>query len=229
MKLAIMQPYFLPYIGYWQLINAVDKFVVYDDVTFIKGGWINRNNILADGKKQLFTIKLDGSSSFKLINQIGILDDFIKLQKTISMNYSKAPYFQDVWRVLNSIFAFDKSNLADFIFNSTVIINKYLGIGTELLRSSDLEKDECLKSQERVIDICVRLKANKYYNSIGGKELYDAHEFNKHGIELRFLRTTHKPYAQFKNECVMGLSILDMMMFCSPKEIKVMLDKYDLE
>jgi hypothetical protein len=228
MKLAIMQPYFLPYIGYWQLIHAVDKFVLYDDVNYIKGGWINRNNILANGKKQRFTIRLDDSSSFKLIKEIGILDDFIKFQKTIQMNYHKAPYFDAVMRIIAEIIGFDKSDTGKFIYNSVRVIADYLGITTELLLSSDLDKDNSLKAQDKVIDICKKLGASEYYNAIGGTDLYSVDVFGENGIDLKFIQTRFTPYTQFKNEFVAGLSILDIMMFNDAETIQKMLGEYSL-
>jgi len=229
MKLAIMQPYFMPYIGYWQLLYSVDKFVVYDDVNYIKSGWINRNNILIGGKKQLFSIKLSGASSFKLINEVSILDDFVKFVKTIDLNYRKAPYYEDVFNNITKIINFDKSNLAKFIYNSINIIRNYLDIKTELLLSSELSKDNSLKAQSKVIDICKRLKADTYYNMIGGKDLYSVDVFRENGIDLKFIQTKFIPYAQFNNEFIAGLSIIDIMMFNDVKTIQKMLGEYSLE
>ncbi|GHU50077.1 hypothetical protein AGMMS49975_00390 [Clostridia bacterium] len=229
MKLAIMQPYFLPYIGYWQLIYAVDKFVVYDDVNYIKSGWINRNNILSNGKKQLFTVKLSGASSFKLINQITVIDDFAKFTRMLQQNYQKAPRFKEVMALVSEILDFNKDNLALFILNSIRIITEYLEIDTELLLSSDLEKDTFLKAQEKVIDICARLKATEYYNAIGGKELYSTKDFRDRGIDLKFLKTNFVPYSQFGKEFVAGLSILDVLMFNEIETIREMLGDYSFE
>jgi hypothetical protein len=223
-----MQPYFLPYIGYWQLVCAVDKFVLYDDVNYIKGGWINRNNILANGKKQRFTIRLDDSSSFKLIKEIGILDDFKKFQKTIQMNYHKAPHFDAVMKIIAEIIHFDKSDVGKFIYNSVRVIAGYLGITTELLLSSELDKDNSLKAQSKVIDICKRLGASEYYNAIGGTDLYSVDVFRENGIGLKFIQTRFTPYAQFNNEFVAGLSILDIMMFNDVEAIQKMLLEYSL-
>ena len=226
MKLAIMQPYFLPYIGYWQLIHAVDIFVVYDDVTYIKSGWINRNNILMDGKRRLFTIKLAGASSFRLIKDIAIFDTFSNFIKTMRQNYSKAPFFKDFMDLADRIVTFDKSNLAAFIANSILIIGDYLGIDTKLLASSDIEKNNSLKGQAKVVDICRVLGATEYINAIGGVELYDAGAFAENGVELKFLQTSFAPYKQFDNEFVAGLSIIDVMMFNPKDKIREMLNDF---
>ena len=227
MKLGIMQPYFMPYIGYWQLMAAVDKYVIYDDVNFIKKGWINRNNILVNGTKQLFTISLEGVSQNKLINEILIADDFIKLRKTISMAYSKAPYYYETMELLDMIFAFDSKNLAKFLENSIRLVVQHLGLKTEILLSSDLKKDNSLKGQEKILDICKNLKADVYYNAIGGQELYNSDNFEAVGIELKFVQSKLTPYKQLKNDFIGGLSIIDVLMFNSKTDVHNMLKQYN--
>lgn len=227
-KLAIMQPYFLPYLGYWQLIKAVDKYVVYDNVTYIKGGWINRNNLLVSGEKKMFTISLKGASSFRLINEIEIGDGFDKLLKMVQTNYAKAPYFNEVKKLLKDMVSFESRVLSGFITNSLRIILKYLNIDTEILISSELSLHTELKGKDKVIKICEHLGADTYYNAIGGQELYSKAEFAAHGIELRFLKTNLRPYTQRKCDFVPGLSILDLLMFNSPKSVNQMLDDYEL-
>ena len=83
MTVAIMQPYLFPYIGYWQLIHAVDTFVIFDDVNYIKKGYINRNNILVNGQKQTFTLELMSASQNKLINDIDIGNNIEKVMESI--------------------------------------------------------------------------------------------------------------------------------------------------
>lgn len=231
MKLGIMQPYFLPYIGYWQLLNTVDKYIIYDDVQYIKGGWINRNRILVNNVEKLITLKLEGASPNKLINEIEVSKDNIykkKLLKTIEENYKKAPFFKDVYLMIEKIIMNNEKNLAKFIEFSLKEISSYLEIKTEILLSSSLEKNNLLKGKDKVIEICKIMKANEYYNSIGGQELYSFDEFKENGIELKFLKTGNIEYKQFKNEFVPNLSILDIMMFNSKEEIQKILGNYDL-
>lgn len=228
MKLGIMQPYFMPYIGYFQLMKAVDKYVVYDDVNYIKGGWISRNNILIGGEKKLFTVILKGASPNKLINEIEIGDDFKKLIKTLQINYSKAPYFNETMSLMERIVAFPDKQLARFIANSFKEILTYLHIETEILISSDLQKDCSLKGKDKVMHICQLMNSNTYYNAIGGMELYDKNEFASHGIDLKFLETEITPYQQLGHNFVPYLSILDILMFNSVEEINMMLDKFNL-
>ncbi|GHV20468.1 hypothetical protein FACS189494_04270 [Spirochaetia bacterium] len=228
MKVGIMQPYFLPYLGYWQLIKAVDTYVVYDDVNYIVRGWINRNNLLINGEKKLFTISLKEASRNKLINAIEIVDDFSSFTKMVQHNYVKAPYYKEAMELSQQIISYDRSSLSLFITNSIKVINNYLNIETKTILSSSLDKDNSLKGKDKIISICKLLNTTDYYNAIGGQELYDKEEFLTHGISLYFLKTNISPYKQFSNDFVSGLSILDVMMFNSKEDINKMLDNYEL-
>lgn len=228
MRLGIMQPYFFPYLGYWQLLANVDKYVVYDDVTYIKGGWINRNNFLINGQKNLLTMQLEKASSYTLIKDIAIKDDFVKFLKTIEMGYKKAPFFEDIFRLLKDICQCPDKKLGQFLFNSHIKICEYLGIDTELILSSSFEKHTELKGKDKVISICKQLGADEYINAIGGQELYDKKEFAENGIRLNFIQANLREYRQLKNEFVAGLSIIDIMMFNSKEEIKEMLNDFKL-
>ena len=228
MRLGIMQPYFFPYLGYWQLLANVDKYVVYDDVTYIKGGWINRNNFLINGQKNLLTMRLEKASSYTLIKDIAIKDDFVKFLKTIEMGYKKAPFFEDIFRLLKDICQCPDKKLGQFLFNSHIKICEYLGIDTELILSSSFDKHTELKGKDKVISICNQLGANEYINAIGGQELYDKKEFAENGIKLNFLQANLREYRQLKNEFVAGLSIIDIVMFNSKEEIKEMLNDFNL-
>ena len=229
-KIAIMQPYFFPYIGYWQLINAVDKYVVYDDVNYIKGGWINRNNILLNGSKHLITIPLEEASSFKLINEISITKNEIlknKLIKTIKSAYVKAPYYETIMPIIEALIL-DNTNIAMLNYNIILAVKNYLNINTEILLSSQIKKDNNLKAQDKVIHIAHILGATEYINAIGGQELYSKDDFSKENIKLSFLKTGNIKYTQFKNEFVPYLSFIDILMFNSPEQIKEMLNDFEL-
>lgn len=228
MTLGIMQPYFMPYIGYWQLMAAVDTYVVYDDVNYIKRGWVARNNILLNGEKYLFSISLNGASQNRLFNEITIKDDFNKFLSTIKYAYKKAPYFEQTYDLLNEICSFPERSLGIFITNSFNLCLNYWGIKTNILLSSNLKKDNTLKGNDKIKHICHLLQAKTYYNAIGGQELYDKDDFLREGIDLFFLKPQIEPYTQFKNEFVGGLSMIDIMMFNSSEQIKQMLTQYTL-
>jgi hypothetical protein len=231
MKIAIMQPYFLPYIGYFQLINAVDIFVIYDDVNYIKKGWINRNTVLVNGKGFLFNIPLQEVSQNKTINQISIEDNSIwkkNLLKTITLSYKKAPFFNDVFPIIINIIEHDEKNLAKFITHSLREICTFLSISTTFLNSTEIGKNNDLKAQNKIIEICKKQEADTYINAIGGIALYDKDDFIKNGISLNFIKPNEIIYSQFKNEFIPWLSIIDVLMFNSSEQIKNFLVQYDL-
>lgn len=228
MTLVIMQPYFFPYIGYWQLIKAANTFVIYDDVNFIKQGYINRNTILFKDNKQQFTLELSKASSFKLINQIELKNNKNKLLTTIKQNYCKAPFFNTVIVIIEEILTNNEKNLAKFIGYSLKKISDYLEIRTNFIYSSDIKKDNNLKAQDKVIDICKKLNAEKYINSIGGQNLYSKEIFKTNNIELNFLKTEIIEYNQLINNFIPYLSIIDILMFNKKNDIKIMLDSYKL-
>ena len=229
-KVAIMQPYFFPYIGYWQAINAVDEYVLYDDVTYIKGGWINRNNILMNNQPHLITLPIEGASSYKRINEIYVTKNAKvkeKLCKTISLMYSKAPYYNDVFPIVEKSIMKD-GIISEIIYETVLDICNYIGIKTKIFLSSQLTKNNDLKAEEKVIDIVKNMGGTIYINAIGGQELYDKEEFKKNGIDLYFIKTNPVEYKQFKNEFVPNLSIIDIMMFNSPEKIRELLNEYEL-
>lgn len=231
MKLGIMQPYFFPYIGYWQLMNAVDKYVIYDDVNFIKGGWVNRNRILMNGEPKFINVKMSGSSPNKLINEIEVANDCVykkKFLKTMENCYSKAPYYFQVINIIEDIINNEEKNLAKYLEYSIKKICEYLEINTEIIISSEINKDNSLKAKDKVIEICKILGADEYYNSIGGQSLYSYDEFEDNGLKLNFLKTDMIEYTQFNNQFVQNLSILDVIMFNSVEQIKLMLEKYKI-
>lgn len=231
MRLGIMQPYFLPYIGYWQLINAVDKYIIYDDVNFIKGGWINRNRILFNGDSKLINVQLYKSSPNKLINEIEVMGNLSynkKLLKTIENSYKKAPYFNQVFPLIENIINYEEKNLACYLTNSIINVCSYLMIDTELIISSDIQKNNDLRGEEKILEISNLLGAKEYYNAIGGKALYSYNRFRQNNIILKFLQTKDIKYHQLENEFIPNLSIIDVMMFNSVQEVRQILRCYEL-
>lgn len=233
MKLAIMQPYIFPYIGYFQLISAVDKFVFYDDVNFIKQGWVNRNRILLNGKEHLFSLPMKKQSSFN-----NILDTYVnrqqyivwkkKFYKTLEQAYKKAPYYDKVYPLISAVLESGNDSIAYIAKASIKITCRYLNIDKQWNDSSSSYKNEHLFAQERVIDICRKESASTYINPIGGVELYSDSEFKQHQIELKFLKSTMIHYRQFDDRFVPGLSIIDVMMFNPVERVKMFLTHYEL-
>lgn len=228
MKLAIMQPYLFPYLGYFQLLRAVDAFVVYDDVNYIKGGWINRNFILAQGGKQLITLPLQGASPNLLINKVEVGGRPEKLLETIRHCYGKAPQFGNVFPLLESIFLQQEKNLARFLNHELRQVCNYLGLHPEWHISSTLKKGNDLRGQDKVLAICEELGATHYINVPGGKELYDREEFARRGLQLSFIQPCPVEYRQLGKSYVPNLSIIDVMMFNDQAQCAKLLEEYDL-
>lgn len=232
MKLAIMQPYFFPYIGYWQLINAADKFVIYDDVNYIKQGWINRNRLLINGAPNFLTIPLADASTFKKIHAIEILNCNWreKLLKTIRNTYARSDYFNEVFFVVEKVMLFPSNNLADFVRNSIFEIARLLNIDTEIVPSSRTYGNEVLAAQERVLDICKKEAANVYINAQGGRSLYSFSDFKNSNIQLNFIASKLSEYRQGgRGEFVPYLSIIDQLMHTGVDAVKFQLKNYTLE
>ncbi|MFD2569432.1 WbqC family protein [Spirosoma soli] len=236
MTLAIMQPYFLPYIGYMQLMNAVDTFVLYDDVAFINRGWINRNRLLINGQEYLFTVPLKDASQNKRINEVTLANDpkwRSKLLKTVEQGYRKAPSYGTVMPLTEKIINFGTDSIAELVHFSLIELNAYLGLSTHLVASSSIYNNVELKAQERILDICRQENAARYINPIGGTELYDKPTFEQAGIELNFIKSKLVTYPQFsrgngQNEFIPWLSILDALMFNDVATVRTMLDAYEL-
>jgi WbqC-like protein len=231
-KTAIMQPYFLPYIGYWQLIRCADEFVVYDNIQYTKKGWFNRNRILDGGRDRLFTLPLKKGSDFLNVNQRFLADDSQKeIQRTLRIiqnTYRRAPHYAEAYPVIEECFLYDEKNLFKYIYRSIQLMCDYLAIPTKITVSSAVPIDHSLKAEQKVMAICKATGADTYVNSMGGVELYDKAAFKANGIELRFLRPKLIEYKQFDNAFVPWLSIIDVIM-CNSKERAVeMLSMYEL-
>lgn len=222
MRIAIMQPYFLPYIGYWQLIAAVDVFVVYDNIKYTKKGWINRNRFLVNGKEALFSLPLRNDSDFLDVNQRYLADSFDRedLIRRFREAYRQAPEFQVFMPFLEDLIRFSSNNLFDYILNSIYRICEFVGIKTKMIISSHIDCDHSLKSSDRVHAICKALCADTYINPIGGTELYSKEDFKDKGITLRFLQPALVEYSQDALGFVSGLSIIDVAMFNADEQLR---------
>lgn len=222
MKLAIMQPYFLPYIGYYQLIAAVDQFIIYDNIKYTKKGWINRNRMLMNDKDLMFSLPLKSDSDYLHVceRKLAVNFDRKSLLKQFEEAYRRAPYFEQIYPLLKQIIMFDDTNLFRFIHYSVIKICEYLGITTKIKISSEIDIDHNLKSQDKVIALCKAIDANIYVNAIGGIELYSKEKFQESSIELEFIKSKLLEYHQFGDEFVPWLSIIDVMMFNSLNVVK---------
>ena len=233
MKIAIMQPYFFPYIGYFQLLSLVDHFVVYDNIEFTKKGWIHRNRILVDGHDVYISLPLKSDSDFLDVRDRRLADIWMKERKTllnrVANAYRRAPNFDVVYSLFEKCILVNETNLFGFLYHSLVLINDYLQITTPLTVSSTLSIDHELKAGKKVLAICKTMHATDYVNPIGGLRLYDKADFKKEGVDLYLLQSPGFVYRQFGHDFVPNLSILDVMMFNSIEEIrKYLISSYTL-
>jgi len=222
MRVAIMQPYFLPYVGYYQLIGAVDVFVVYDHIKYTKKGWINRNRILQNGKDATFSLPLKHDSDFLDVCQRELSPDFKrdKLLNQIRGAYQRAPHFAQTFPLIEEIVRFEDPNLFRFLHHSIVRTCGHLGLRTEIRISSGVSINPDLKNQDKVLALCGALGADTYVNAIGGRELYSKEPFRERGIDLKFIQSNPFEYPQFGDPFVPWLSIVDVMMFNPPDAIR---------
>ncbi len=225
MKVAIMQPYFLPYPGYFQLVAAVDAFVIYDDIKFTKRGWINRNRILArTGEPETITIPIAGDSDALAIRERVLAADFpvqrAKLVRRIEDVYRDAPFFSSAMPLVRASLDAPERNLFRFLHHTLTLFLAHLGIRTPVLISSSLDLPSDLRGQDRVIAICSTLRATCYVNAPGGRTLYDHPTFKNAGIDLCFLEPFLPPYPQFQTPFVPALSVIDALMFNLPHQLQ---------
>lgn len=223
MKIAIMQPYFLPYIGYFQLMDKVDLMVLYDNIEYTKKGWINRNRILVGGEVKYVTIPIKNGCDHGDIQDRVVADmwdkDREKLLRSIATPYAKHPSYSSVMPMVMEILNFPAgAKLSDVVINSVGIVKEYLGITTQLVVSSRIYNGHRqLRGEDKVLSICKYYGADTYVNPPGGVHLYNPDNFEKAGVELQFIEPDTSPYPQLNRTHVPCLSILDGMM-CNSKE-----------
>lgn len=220
MKIAVMQPYFFPYIGYYQLVDAVDLFVFLDDVNFIKRGWINRNTLVFNKKNTLFSIPLRNPSQNAAINRVRLATDagqefqswLRKFRQSLELNYKNQQFYEEGRQLLEEALATDREYISDLAAASVINASRLLGIKTRFDFASRIDPNPALKSEERIIKICQLAGSSHYINPPGGRDLYTTDQFESRGISLQFLQPALKPYAAAKRESPTGLSILDAIM-----------------
>ena len=224
-----MQPYFLPYIGYFQLINMVDEFIIYDNIQYTKKGWINRNRILQNDKPYHITLPLKKASDYLDVKDRYIADNFDrkKLLSQVKSAYSKAPYYPEIFEIFKTIIMFNDQNLFAYTYNSILKILEILDIKTKIDISSHIPINHNLKSHEKVLALCKYKNATAYINPPGGVLLYDKLTFKDNNIDLQFQKPIVEMYKQFNNEFVDSLSILDVLMFNGIEKTRLMIKKHD--
>lgn len=229
MKLAVMQPYLFPYIGYFQLIYASDLFLLYDDVSYIKQGFVNRNLILAPNGVTRFTVSVPGASSNKLISDLEFSRDVTKILRTVEQSYSKATYFTEVFPIIENVLKHDDRSISSVCLKSFELIFKYLGLTRCFEKTSTLQYDRSASAKDRLIALCRKYRADCYINSPGGRSLYSKSDFEVEGIELKFIQPLPVQYSQNNADFVPNLSIIDVLMHCSIDQVVSLLAQHEFD
>lgn len=230
MKIGIMQPYFFPYLGYWQIMNMVDKYIIYDNIQYTKKGWFNRNRFLQNGHDELFSINIEKASDFLDVRDRNIspVFDRKKLLEQFRNAYRKAPYFAKNFPIIEQIVMCPENNLFKYLFNSIQTMHDVLGMKTQLIISSDVDIDHSKKSSEKVKALVLAVGGTEYINPVGGMDLYKYDDFKNAGIDLKFHKISDVTYKQFNNAFIPCLSIVDVLMFNSIQDVKQMLNAYTI-
>ena len=234
MKVAIMQPYFMPYIGYFSLIKHVDQFILFDTPQFIRHGWIERNRILKPNGEPLYIkVSIKKHQRETAINKLVIDNSENWKNKVLAqlMAYRKtAPNYWKVIKLLKEILEYETESIVEFNYLSLRKICDYLNIKTEIKIWSEMnvEIEEVKAPDEWALNICKALDIKDYYNAIGGNTFFDKCKYEKAGISINFMETEPTAYKQFSNIFVPYLSIIDVMMFCDKEQINDMIDNINL-
>jgi hypothetical protein len=234
--LAVMQPYFFPYIGYYQLLTAVDHFVTLDDVTYIKQGWINRNRLLQQGQPSWFTLPVSGASSHRAIADVQVDGSRYahwrgKFLKSVQQNYARAPCFRAAMDVVERVLppCLPDARIAVVAKESLAAVMEYLGCSVPITSSTEVPNVRSVRGIERVLHICANFGITRYVNAPGGTALYDRQIFQESGIELGFLRSAESALAAGRSPDGDQLSMLHFLMHQPPGSLRELLQQRTIE
>ncbi|CAI8813119.1 WbqC family protein [Pseudomonas zeae] len=223
MKVALMQPYFFPYLGYFDLIASANLFVFYDDAAFSKNSWYNRNRILASNKEfEYIRVSVKNASLGTPVREVFLKDKRADLSRTngLLQAYRRAPYYKEVTALVNETFEFSDDNLSNIAMHSIKRITTYLELDKQFLCSSDVAYERDQDAISKVISVCKAVGAEQYVNLPGGRSLYDTDFFSQQGLALSFTPTLDFTYAVSGFDFVPSLSIIDVLMWCSPQTVR---------
>ena len=228
MKIAIMQPYLFPYLGYYQLVFHADCFVFLDDVSFIKGGYIARNHVRGTKSEPVrFFVGVEKQSQNRSIRDHKFVTDCRKAVASISFCYNKAPNFSRVMPLINDVLFSEDRNVAKLSSKSIEAVFEYLGKEKKFVFASEVGNPCSLRGQERIIDLCKRLGATEYANAIGGVGLYEKERFAKEEIRLGFMKMVDSGL-ELEARRYSGFSIIDVLMHCPQDAVLKMLEAYEI-
>ena len=236
MKVAIMQPYFFPYLGYFNLIAACDVFISLDNVQYINKGFVNRNRILQPNGIYTFTVPLKSAPRNFFINQRTIAPEYESFKKNFMLqlesSYKKAPFFKKTMDLIQSVLNSTRKNLARICEQTILAVMERIGLQKKIFIASEIINDDCdekLKGSNKLIHLAKQAKCTHYLNVIGGIKLYNQNDFLQRGITLSFVKPLLPNYPQGKREFVKSLSIIDVLMFNSPQNTLCLAKTFEIQ
>lgn len=223
-----MQPYFFPYIGYFQLMKAVETFIMLDDAQYVERSWMNRNRINLNDRPAWITMPVRNASRDLAINQrfYMLADGIPVINRKIQAAYSKSPFFADISAMLAGIFEYADANVARFNSNLLISVGRALDLHCQVHFASEFDNPLHFRGEARILDLCQRLGVTHYVNAIGGTSLYQNESFRSVGIRLSFIRTRTVP--QQAPIDIGHLSIIHDMMQTGTECTRELLNMYDL-
>jgi hypothetical protein len=228
-RVAVMQPYFFPYLGSYQLAQAVDTYVHFDDVAFIKKGFIHRNRLLYQGRAHDFSVPVRHMSQNRTIAEHDYTGDFAPFLNLVHQAYRRAPFFDSAFSLIEAVALDPDHNVARKNARSLQAVLQHWSPGPKWAWASDQALPDDCRGQARILSLCQQHRADVYVNASGGRSLYDAAEFERHGMALRFLDCACAPYAQASvSPFVANLSVIDVLMHCSTPQALQLLGQYRL-
>lgn len=228
-RIAVMQPYFFPYVGTYQLAQAVDEFVFFDDVNFIKKGYIHRNAVLLDGQAHPFTVPVQDASQNRPICDHHYTGDWQPFLNLLHRAYRRAPCFDAGYALVEAVAKHGDDNVARKNALSFVRVFEYLGLEKTWSVASAHALPTEIRGPRRILALCRALGATAYVNASGGRTLYEAGDFEREGVDLRFLASQTDAYPQLGHAFVPNLSMIDLLMHLRPAEVTARLMQFRLD
>jgi hypothetical protein len=230
MRLAIMQPYFFPYLGYFELLDNVDCWLVFDNAQYVRRGWINRNRIMhpREGWKYL-TVPVSRAPQKTEIRHMRLVEGLDWKQhvlKEVAHYKASAPNYRALVEIISDIDCADGGSLSQLNLDLVTKVCEVLGIEVQIALASALQQAEPkdLSAQQRILHYCKILNAETYLNLPGGRDLYEARAFETQGIKLRFLKERKYKLNHQPESVPANLSVIDAMMWADAGDIRACLD-----
>ena len=228
MRIAIMQPTYLPWLGYFELMHNCDLFVFLDDVQFVKKSWHHRNRVKTSTGETMLTVPVFSKGKRRQQIRETLINNELPWERkhfiTIKNNYKKACFFDNYIDELQKIYSRDYNKLLDISIALIELIRREIGISTDTIMSSALNT-EGVKSQ-KIINICKKLKSDVLYDTQGAEAILDLDLFEKNNIKVIYQRFKHPIYRHLHEDFISHLSALDLLFNEGEKALEIICSGY---